>query len=578
LLSWTFNKKLGFDSDELESRDRKTATLEPAVLVQSACAKGNATTGKIGIPDVTISKSNPFLIKWSNGDSASSPFGTLAANSYIYHATPRIRLSYVGIPINFANLSSVITGLEVDIIVKYTGVSNGVENFYANVYNRNTGITYEEYTTEDISAVDDGTFDTMFVSTVGIHTDNKLWDAGVSNDLTKIVGVGDSNTNGTGLTSAQTGSYSGLLQNYLSTENAVIKNNGVGGQTAAEYENTAGTAYTTYITPEFLNVTNKIVVFQMGLNDISGGATASETWDSINAVYDNFIADGIMIVACTIPYRLNDPSTVNDDIATVNAQIMSSAKPDYIVDLNAAIGVTASYFGDDVHLNDSGHIVWGALLEPVFSAITIPETYDVSYPLQNSCYDVSGNANHGTPTDITWGVQDSFHRNITKGFDRYLDDATSLVEIDVPYVSGVPVVSSVASYTKQSSHPAKEGWHNGAETKWVLGATTWNSTDSAWNVDAAVQVVDTEHILHSASTNYGIAQSYDDMVAEQGEYLFMDVSTANQYKNVLLYISKQTGTISIGIHKFVENRENLLTDLNGEYVYDLNNYPVWGDE
>jgi len=38
-------------------------------------------------------------------------------------------------------------------------------------------------------------------------------------------------------------------------------------------------------------------------------------------------------------------------------------------------------------------------------------------------------------------------------------------------------------------------------------------------------------------------------------------------KDVLLYISKQTGTTSISIHKFVGNRENLV-DVNGEYVYE----------
>lgn len=320
-----------------------------------------------------------------------------------------------------------------------------------------------------------------------------------------------------------------------------------------------------------------------------------------------------------------------------------------------------------------------------------------SYPLQKSTYDISGNANHGTPTDITWGVQDNYHYNITKGFGHndvfYEDfedgvsgwydsvytlsqqaggqggssycgrlaglgagasniycrydglgvlgktyrvsgyfrgdgnvlpivtfgngtatgtnsntwqyftfdvvhngatsyilctytDATSnpayYIEVDNITIQEIyiPRLADDSGYaaTVSEEHPAKEGWHNGAETKWILGATTYDTGDSAWNVDAAVQAVDTEHILHSSSTNYGIAQSYDDMVAEQGEYLFMDVSTANQYKNVLLYNNKQTGTLSVGIHNFVGNRENLVVDANGEYVYEddaPNDYPVW---
>jgi len=198
-------------------------------------------------------------------------------------------------------------------------------------------------------------------------------------------------------------------------------------------------------------------------------------------------------------------------------------------------------------------------------------------PFQRSIYDISGNDNHGTSKNITWSTQDSYHYNVINGFDLYTDDATGLVEIYVPYVSGVPIVASIASYTKQSSHPAGT-YHNGAETKWILGATTYDAGDEAWDVSAEVQAADVDHILHSASTSYGIPQSYDDMVAEQGNYLFIDVSTENQYKNVLLYKDKQIGSASVAIHNYIGNGSLLITDSEGAYVFENaypNNYVLW---
>jgi len=392
LLSWTFNKKLGFDSDELESRDRKTATLEPSRLVQSACADFNGSS------------------------------------SYITLTTP--------------------------IVIKY-----------------------------DID------WEIVFYWTYAGAGDHKVLLGSTSNSSAYVI------------------------------------------RTDADND-------TLYIW--------------------DGGASAPHVNFDDDFIDGNSYKIASSYVASTKIWSVTktDLSTDVSDTKTVDTTGMGN--------WTISVDLIGKRGANDRHINGC---VWGLNINNI-----------ANYPFQKSTYDISGNSNHGTPANITWGTQDSFHRNITEGFDRYLDDATSLVEIDVPYVSGTPVVSSVASYTKQSSHPAREGWHNGAETKWILGATTYDTGDSAWNVDAAVQAVDTEHILHSSSTNYGIAQSYDDMVAEQGEYLFMDVSTANQYKNVLLYNNKQTGTLSVGIHNFVGNRENLVVDANGEYVYENdapNDYPVW---
>jgi len=214
----------------------------------------------------------------------------------------------------------------------------------------------------------------------------------------------------------------------------------------------------------------------------------------------------------------------------------------------------------------------GGVIHTTFEAYRWQFPDGSNLPLQKSFYDISGNDNHGTPSNITWGTQDSFHYNIINGCDKYTDDATGLIEVLVPYVSGVPIVSSIANYTKQSSHPAGT-YNNGAETKWILGATTFDGT--GWGVEALVKTADTEEILHNNATGYGKALGYDDDKAEQGEYLFMNVATENQHKDLLLYSTPQTGTTAIAIHKFIGNGNNLVTSVSGDYVFSKDNYAVW---
>jgi hypothetical protein len=197
---------------------------------------------------------------------------------------------------------------------------------------------------------------------------------------------------------------------------------------------------------------------------------------------------------------------------------------------------------------------------------------EINLPLQGSVYDVSGNGNHALASNIDYVTQDNCHYNIIYGFDLYTDDATGLIEIYVPYVDGVPVVASILNYTKQSSHPAGY-WHNGAETKFIIGATTYDGT--GWGVEALVKTADTDEILHNSATGYGKAQGYDDMIPEQGEYLFMNTQTENQYKDVLLCYDPQTGNDSVKIHKFVGNGANLVTDENNQQLFDENNYAIW---
>ena len=203
---------------------------------------------------------------------------------------------------------------------------------------------------------------------------------------------------------------------------------------------------------------------------------------------------------------------------------------------------------------------------------------DFNYPLQGSTYDVSGSGNHGTPTNITYDRQDFFNYNIKYGCDIYLDDATSTDYIYVPYVDDSPVVTSISGYTKQSSNPSGF-WHNGSETKFIVGATTYDTGDEAWNVDALVQAADVDHILHSATTAYGIPIAYGDLVAEQGNYLYFNVQEDYEHKDLILFSSPYpAGMQAVAVHKYVKNGDNLAVDIDGEYIFDLNNYPIWSDE
>ena len=113
------------------------------------------------------------------------------------------------------------------------------------------------------------------------------------------------------------------------------------------------------------------------------------------------------------------------------------------------------------------------------------------YPLAEgsgtAIYDVSGNDNHGTATNITessfWGsTQDAFHYNILNGFEHYDDDATGTDIIRVPYkTDGSQITPTISGYTKNQNNPAGK-WHNDAETAFDftggVDAPWWNTLES----------------------------------------------------------------------------------------------------
>jgi hypothetical protein len=87
-------------------------------------------------------------------------------------------------------------------------------------------------------------------------------------------------------------------------------------------------------------------------------------------------------------------------------------------------------------------------------------------------YDVSGNGNHGTITNVTlssfWAVtQDQFHYNHFKGFSLYEHATTD--PINVPYSAAGAALSITppTGYSKTSDNPAGQQ-HNGSEAKYSV--------------------------------------------------------------------------------------------------------------
>jgi len=165
-------------------------------------------------------------------------------------------------------------------------------------------------------------------------------------------------------------------------------------------------------------------------------------------------------------------------------------------------------------------------------------------PLQGSLYDVSGHDFHGSSiTSVNlYERQNSFHYNYNNGFDLYRSDTDVSIRNYIPYFSGVPVVASVAGYTKVSSHPAGD-WHNGAETEIVIATTGHDGT--GWVIPADIKAIDTEYLLHNEATGYGIPHTYtelQDFLVTESNYIFIDMSVENKRKNILLYKIPLTGT------------------------------------
>ena len=134
---------------------------------------------------------------------------------------------------------------------------------------------------------------------------------------------------------------------------------------------------------------------------------------------------------------------------------------------------------------------------------------------------MSGNGHDGVAGNITessfWGTkQDGYHYNIVNGFR----------------VSGSVKIPALADGSNAAdgniiTNPSGD-WHNNAETKIKLPPAP------------ALIIADIDDFWFDSGDN-AKAIGYSDLVANTGDYSFADISTANQYKNILLFSEALAG-------------------------------------
>jgi len=163
------------------------------------------------------------------------------------------------------------------------------------------------------------------------------------------------------------------------------------------------------------------------------------------------------------------------------------------------------------------------IMDGDYSNVSLIALHPFSEGAGTTIYDVSGNDNHGTATNITaasfWaGTQDNFHWNITKGFRE--DSGTKIPALE----DGI-----AAADTNAITNPAGS-WHNNAETK-------IQQFDSP-----AVRVADTNNYWFNGATIN--AKSYSDIVANvnSANKIFADVATGKQYKTILSFTTALSGS------------------------------------
>lgn len=176
----------------------------------------------------------------------------------------------------------------------------------------------------------------------------------------------------------------------------------------------------------------------------------------------------------------------------------------------------------------------GTIFNLVVNEGATVHTYPCAEGYGSVAYDVSGEGDHGTWTNVTlgtfWTKQNTYHRNIVSGFSRY-DHATD-PDILVPYLaSGTPLsISTPSGYTKISDNPAG-AYHNGAETlidftnNVLSPEAVRNSWETAWAFNSARTNPEFKRTL----TSGGIDHRVDRFLAYRTALTGTNLSKVNKY-------------------------------------------------
>lgn len=209
-----------------------------------------------------------------------------------------------------------------------------------------------------------------------------------------------------------------------------------------------------------------------------------------------------------------------------------------------------------------------------------------TFVFQGSTFDLVRKVRANTITGATFAQgNDKFHYNLIHGFDKYSEDASPTNIIYIPYVAGVPVVSSLTGFTKVSSHPSGK-WHNGAETKVVVGTTGTKDPTNGWEAKTTfkdktgndytpAEADPNEIFVRHTTAPVGYCKEIDLNTfspVQAGEYIFWDNTVISKGKNLLWYGVAPTFEQNVKVKKFVNKNDFMVFD--DGYFYDENGFAI----
>lgn len=150
-------------------------------------------------------------------------------------------------------------------------------------------------------------------------------------------------------------------------------------------------------------------------------------------------------------------------------------------------------------------------------------------------YDVSGNGNDGTATNITestfWNIRQSeVFYNQFKGFELYDDDATGLVKRYIPYkADGTQITPTISGYTKVRNYPGSTLLHNGNEAQIDFTGGVASPAAGSWETAWAFNTARTAPLYKRTRTSSGVAVGADRFTAFDATLTGTDATNMTTY-------------------------------------------------
>lgn len=301
----------------------------------------------------------------------------------------------------------------------------------------------------------------------------------------------------------------------------------------------------------------------LGINFTVTGWTTNGLWvsnfssssNSNNMTGDvrNLTLDGVVYDSQIIPRDESDPT---NDVLGNSLQYSGRAKiPGQAIEANCFTADGVDDYIAAAHLVGTETVVSsGGTSTPTISAGRIDFTAGTcwnlllsdgtSYPLAEgggaTVYDVSDGGNNGTITNATttpgagcWAnTQDSYHRNLSNGFELYDDDATGLLFIRVPYLDdGSKITPTISGYTKVRDNDAGK-YHNSAESTIDMTGGVLIADSESWEDDAAPWAFNdarSNPLFARSQTSSGVDVRADRMLAFRETLSGTDLTKVQSY-------------------------------------------------